>query len=170
MAEVTKIHTLKGDGKRNAAPGTIFGALRRLRACNKTQLAKALGISRKTLHQWEADPEAISQNGRQRLADLLAVTLRAAHADLYQPTPSEPRNETHTVLAHRLSGIGEPPGSPLGLTFWTEAQATAYAERLRDHGYAVEQLPPEEPLTSADDALTIAADHFGDGRLTAGRQ
>lgn len=44
--------------ERNAPPATIWEALRRLRACNKSQLADALGVHRHTLKRWEAATEA----------------------------------------------------------------------------------------------------------------
>ena len=53
-----------------------------------------------------------------------------------------------------------------GQAFSTEAEAKAYAERLEHHGYAAD-APLENAPVSLADALTHAADHFGDGRLTA---
>ena len=38
---------------RNTPPKTIWTALRRLYACNKTQLAARLGVTSRTLRRWE---------------------------------------------------------------------------------------------------------------------
>lgn len=67
--------------RRNIPPANVFEALRRLRACNKQELAAALGIDRKTLREWESDPEQLHQKARERLAALMLTTLRAAKAD-----------------------------------------------------------------------------------------
>jgi len=71
---------------KNAPPQHIFEALRRLRACNKQQLAAALGVSRHTLTRWEQLAESgkpLSKTAAQTCSILLIDTLRAAdHADV----------------------------------------------------------------------------------------
>lgn len=68
-------------------PANVWQALRRLRACNKQQLATALGISRHTLHRWEQMTEAGDSPGKaaeQAASELLIATLRAANgADVH---------------------------------------------------------------------------------------
>jgi len=67
---------------RNGAPTHIWEALRRLRSCNKQQLAAALGVSRHTLTRWEAATEAGDSPGTAAYAKasaLLIATLRAAN-------------------------------------------------------------------------------------------
>jgi len=67
---------------RNTAPTHIWEALRRLRSCNKQQLAAALGVSRHTLTRWEAATEAGDSPGTAAYAKasaLLIATLRAAN-------------------------------------------------------------------------------------------
>lgn len=72
---------------RNSAPRNIWDALRRLRACNKEQLADALGVSSRTLRDWETATEAGNSpgaNAERRASDLLIATLRAANnADVH---------------------------------------------------------------------------------------
>jgi len=67
---------------KNHAPAHIWEALRRLRSCNKQQLAAALGVSRHTLSRWEAATEAGDSPGTAAYAKasaLLIATLRAAN-------------------------------------------------------------------------------------------
>jgi len=67
--------------RKNAPPADIWKALRRLRDCNKQELAAALGISRHTLSRWEAATEAGDSPGTAAYAKasaLLIATLRAA--------------------------------------------------------------------------------------------
>ena len=66
---------------RNGHPRHIWHALQRLRNCNKTQLATALGINRHTLTRWTRETEAGRSPGtdaERRASDLLIATLRAA--------------------------------------------------------------------------------------------
>lgn len=70
---------------RNHAPADIWETLQRLRACNKTELAAALGVSRHTLRRW-MDEDATGSAGKtahERAAMLLQATLRAANADTH---------------------------------------------------------------------------------------
>lgn len=67
---------------RNAPPRHIWEALQRLRACNKQQLAAALGVNRHTLARWIEATEAGDSpgaNAYRRASDLLIATLRAAN-------------------------------------------------------------------------------------------
>lgn len=67
--------------RKNRAPATVWEALRRLRDCNRQELAAALGISRHTLARWEdaaARNEQLPEGARERAASLLIATLRAA--------------------------------------------------------------------------------------------
>lgn len=66
---------------RNAPPRHIWDALLRLRACNKRQLAEALGVNRHTLARWIDSTEAGESpgaNAYRRASDLLITSLRAA--------------------------------------------------------------------------------------------
>lgn len=68
------------------SPAHIWEALRRLRACNKTELAADLGITRQTLNRWTRETEAGNSPGKdaeQRASALLIATLRAANADVH---------------------------------------------------------------------------------------
>lgn len=68
--------------QKNTAPATIWEALRRLRACNKSQLAKSLGVDRSTLRLWELATEAGKNPGtaaHAKASALLIATLRAAN-------------------------------------------------------------------------------------------
>jgi hypothetical protein len=67
--------------RKNGPPRHIWEALLRLRACNKGQLAAALGVDRHTLARWITATEAGESpgtNAETRAADLLQTTLRAA--------------------------------------------------------------------------------------------
>lgn len=71
---------------RNGPPRHVWDALLRLRACNKQQLAAALGINRHTLARWIADTEAGQSpgaNAERRASDLMLATLRAGNADMH---------------------------------------------------------------------------------------
>jgi len=82
---MTEMHQTLSSAK-NAPPKNIFEALRRIRACNKQQLAAALGVSRHTLTRWEQLAELgepLSKTAAQSCSALLIATLRAAdHADV----------------------------------------------------------------------------------------
>jgi len=71
---------------KNAPPKHVFEALRRLRNCNKQELAAALGVSRHTLTRWEQLAELgepVSKTAAQSCSNLLIATLKAAdHADV----------------------------------------------------------------------------------------
>lgn len=71
---------------RNTTPATEWQALRRLLNCNKQQLAQRLGVSARTLRNWEAASDAGHEPGKdasQKASLLLITTLRAArHADV----------------------------------------------------------------------------------------
>ena len=64
--------------ERNTPPPDIWGALMRLRACNKQELAEALGVSRHTLARWMRDEGGA--NAHARAAALLQQTLADAGA------------------------------------------------------------------------------------------
>jgi len=67
--------------QRDTTPAHIWDVLGRLLNCNRTQLAKRLGISRRTLFDWVALTEqgqSPGTNAERRAADLLQATLRAA--------------------------------------------------------------------------------------------
>ena len=72
--------------QRNTPPANVWEALRRLRNCNKGELAEALGVSRHTLQRWERENAETGGNGKaaaQAASDLLTATLRAAgHSDV----------------------------------------------------------------------------------------
>lgn len=72
---------------RNSTPRHVWDALRRLRNCNKQQLAAALGVSSRTLARWTAATEAGTSPGaaaERAASDLLIATLRAANeADVH---------------------------------------------------------------------------------------
>lgn len=59
--------------ERNSTPQTPFELLKRIYACNWTQLAQRLGVSARTLRTWR-DVE-ISPLGEQRLREALQVAL-----------------------------------------------------------------------------------------------
>lgn len=71
---------------RNTPPKHIFEALRRLRNCNKQELAAALGVSRHTLTRWEQLAELgepVGKTAEKSCSNLMIATLRAAnHADV----------------------------------------------------------------------------------------
>jgi len=79
-------------------PAHVWEALRRLRACNKQQLAAALGVTRQTLARWEAETATGGSAGEAaeaRASDLLIATLRAAQgadslAQWSRPRPEAP--------------------------------------------------------------------------------
>jgi len=61
-------------------------------------------------------------------------------------------------------------GRAFGQTFDNEADAEAYAAQMRAAGYAVDPFPEFATATLAQ-ALEIAAQHYGDKRLTtAGKE
>lgn len=66
---------------KNTTPATIWQALRRLLNCNRTQLAARLGITPRTLHNWEHstdEGEQLTDRARDAAAELLTASLRAA--------------------------------------------------------------------------------------------
>lgn len=70
----------------NEPPEHIWETLRRLLACNKSQLAKRLGISTETLRRWTAETEAGKSPGKDaeaRAAELLQTTLAIAKSDVH---------------------------------------------------------------------------------------
>lgn len=78
---------------RNKPPAHVWQALLRLRACNKQQLAAALGVNRHTLARWISATEAgddPGDNAAERAADLLSATLCAAGIETtLRPTSSQ---------------------------------------------------------------------------------
>lgn len=71
---------------RNSPPRDVFTTLRRLLACNKSELAARLGVSARTLRRWEELNAAEHHPGADaaaRLSQLMQATLRAANADVY---------------------------------------------------------------------------------------
>lgn len=70
--------------KQNRPPRHIWETLQRLRACNKQQLAAALGVNRHTLARWIQATEAgesAGSNAEKLSRDLLTTTLRAARSE-----------------------------------------------------------------------------------------
>ena len=59
---------------RNTFPADQYDLLRRALQCNKTQLAKHLGVSPKTLRAWET--EGGGANASRRVSDLWGIILR----------------------------------------------------------------------------------------------
>lgn len=71
--------------RRNTPPRHIWETLMRLRACNKQQLAAALGVNRHTLARWMRATDAgesAGPNAAGLAADLLETTLNTAQSDL----------------------------------------------------------------------------------------
>ena len=64
--------------ERNTPPADIWETLMRLRACNKQELAAAMGVSRHTLARWMRDEAGA--NAHARAAALLQQTLADAGA------------------------------------------------------------------------------------------
>jgi len=72
--------------RKNAPPRHIWEALLRLRACNKMQLAEALGVNRHTLTRWIQATEAGGSAGKsanESAAQLMQATLHSAGADVH---------------------------------------------------------------------------------------
>lgn len=79
--------------ERNKPPAHVWQALMRLRACNKQQLAAALGVNRHTLARWITATEAGDEpgdNAAERAADLLSATLCAAGIETPHRRTSDP--------------------------------------------------------------------------------
>ena len=84
---------------RNKAPAHVWQALIRLRACNKQQLAAALGVNRHTLARWITATETgddPGDNATERAADLLSATLCAAGIDTPRRRPQASRETDET--------------------------------------------------------------------------
>jgi len=72
--------------RKNCAPANVWDALRRLRNCNKGQLAAALGVTRQTLSRWEAleaNGENAGEDAHHRAAQLMQATLMACDAQVH---------------------------------------------------------------------------------------
>jgi len=81
---------------RDTNPAHIWEALRRLRQCNKSELAAALGVSRQTLARWEdatATGGSAGAAAEARASDLLIATLRAAQGADSLAQWARPRTE-----------------------------------------------------------------------------
>lgn len=74
---------------RNTPPRHVWDALQRLRACNKQQLADALGVSRQTLARWikltETDGDSAGKGANERAAQLMQATLEAGNCAQHAP-------------------------------------------------------------------------------------
>lgn len=72
---------------RNTPPANIWQTLRRVLDCNKQELAARLGVTARTLRNWEAATETENDSAgkaaNEAAARLLQETLRAANSDVH---------------------------------------------------------------------------------------
>lgn len=114
---------------------------------------------------WTAAAQIIAaalENGTDKGRDAARAELfrMAEILDAMRQTPT--RLETFDVIADGLTQ----PERAFGQSFATEAEATAYADKMTAAGYTAEVLPGHETVTPAE-ALALAADYFNDPRLSA---
>lgn len=80
---------------RNTFPASQYDLLRRALQCNKSQLAKHLGVSPKTLRTWEA--EGGGANAARRVAVLWRIILRNSGTEWLEVSQVINWNNVHSI-------------------------------------------------------------------------